>query len=117
SKRCAVCGREMAWRKAWARNWDTVRHCSKACRRRGLRPVDHELEAAILRLLAGRRAGATICPSEAARDVDPEHWRAHMEPARAAARRLEADGRVTITQRGRPVDPSRARGPIRIRRR
>jgi hypothetical protein len=38
-----------------------------------------------------------------------------MEPARAAARRLVADGEVEITQRGRVVDPSTARGPIRIR--
>jgi hypothetical protein len=34
SKPCAVCGRPMTWRKAWARNWDEVRHCSDACRAR-----------------------------------------------------------------------------------
>jgi hypothetical protein len=34
SKPCAVCGRPMSWRKAWARNWDQVRHCSDACRAR-----------------------------------------------------------------------------------
>jgi hypothetical protein len=34
SKPCAVCGRPMTWRKAWARNWDEVRHCSDACRTR-----------------------------------------------------------------------------------
>lgn len=34
SKTCAVCGREMTWRKAWAKNWDEVRYCSEACRRR-----------------------------------------------------------------------------------
>jgi hypothetical protein len=34
SKPCAVCGRPMTWRKAWARNWDQVRHCSDACRAR-----------------------------------------------------------------------------------
>lgn len=32
-KPCAVCGRPMSWRKAWARNWDAVRYCSEACRR------------------------------------------------------------------------------------
>jgi hypothetical protein len=39
-----------------------------------------------------------------------------MEPARMAARRLVARGLVEVTQRGRVVDPSRATGPIRIRR-
>lgn len=34
SKPCAVCGRAMVWRKAWAKNWDAVRYCSVACRRK-----------------------------------------------------------------------------------
>ncbi|MGA1351028.1 MAG: DUF2256 domain-containing protein [Burkholderiaceae bacterium] len=32
SKPCSVCGREMTWRKAWAKNWDSVKYCSDACR-------------------------------------------------------------------------------------
>lgn len=32
-KTCAVCAREMVWRRAWAKNWDAVRYCSNACRR------------------------------------------------------------------------------------
>jgi hypothetical protein len=39
-----------------------------------------------------------------------------MEPARRAARRLVAAGTLEITQGGRVVDPSTARGPIRLRR-
>lgn len=34
SKPCAVCARTMSWRRAWAKNWDAVRYCSIACRRR-----------------------------------------------------------------------------------
>jgi len=33
SKPCAVCGRPMSWRKAWAKNWESVLYCSDACRR------------------------------------------------------------------------------------
>ena len=33
SKPCSVCGRPMVWRKAWAKNWADVKHCSDACRR------------------------------------------------------------------------------------
>ena len=32
SKICIVCGREMTWRKSWAKNWDEVKYCSDACR-------------------------------------------------------------------------------------
>lgn len=67
-------------------------------------------------LLDRRARGATICPSEAARAVDPDGWRDLMEPARAAARRLVVAGAVEITQGGTVVDPSTARGPIRVRR-
>jgi hypothetical protein len=74
------------------------------------------LETAITDLLDRRATGATICPSEAARAVGGEDWRPLMEDARAAARRLVAAGRVEITQGGRVVDPSTAKGPIRIRR-
>jgi hypothetical protein len=106
----------MTWRAAWAANWDEVRYCSDRCRRRKVRPVDRELEVAIRTLLADRTRSATICPSEAARAVDPDGWRALMEPARAAARRLVAAGDVEITQGGRVVDPSTCKGPIRVRR-
>jgi hypothetical protein len=33
SKSCQVCGREMTWRKSWAKNWQEVKHCSDACRK------------------------------------------------------------------------------------
>jgi hypothetical protein len=135
-KVCASCGRAFAWRRAWARDWDQVRYCSDACRRRKVRPVDRALEVAILELLDARAVGATICPSEAARQVaasDPdggppsprssrapaagaEAWRELLEPARRAARRLVDSGEVELTQRGRVVDPSTFRGPVRIRR-
>ncbi|MCO6049085.1 DUF2256 domain-containing protein [Mesorhizobium sp. RP14(2022)] len=32
SKPCRHCGRPMAWRKAWARNWNEVLYCSDRCR-------------------------------------------------------------------------------------
>jgi hypothetical protein len=108
----------MEWRKAWARNWEDIRFCSERCRRHGgPSPTDRALEAAIDALLDARSASATICPSEAARVVGGDDWRPLMEPARAATRRLVAAGRVEVLQRGKVVDPSTARGPIRVRRR
>ena len=120
SKTCESCGRAIEWRKKWERDWDSVRYCSSACRKRGVTDVDRQLEAAITHLLSQRAASATICPSEAARlvaDTDGNAWLHLMEPARRAARRLVDRGEVEITQGGHVVDPSTAKGPIRIRRR
>lgn len=121
-KTCASCGRRIEWRAKWARDWANVKYCSDACRVRGVREVDRELEASIQSLLDARAASATICPSEAARAVaaarglpGDEPWRELMEPARRAARRLVASAEVEITQGGRVVDPSTAKGPIRVR--
>ncbi|MEU3459457.1 DUF3253 domain-containing protein [Streptomyces sp. NPDC006733] len=83
------------------------------------RQLDQRLEREILQLLERRGPTATICPSDAARAVyagDDDGWRALMDPARRAAGRLVAAGQVEITQAGRPVDLTTARGPIRIRR-
>ena len=82
-KTCATCGRTMTWRAKWAANWDEVRYCSDRCRRHKVQPVDTALETAIRTLLDGRARGATICPSEAARAVEPEGWQVLMEPVYA----------------------------------
>lgn len=112
---CVVCGRRIEWRKKWERDWEHIKYCAKSCRARGVHETDRALEGAIVELLSGRAGGASICPSEAARAVDPDGWRGLMEPARMAARRLVLAGRVQITQRDRVVDASEARGPIRVR--
>lgn len=115
TKLCAACGRRFAWRKAWERSWAEVRYCSNGCRKSKPDATDRALEQAILSLLDERDANASICPSEAARRVEPEDWKPLMERARRAGRRLAAEGRVEFTQKGRVVDPSEFRGPVRLR--
>ena len=114
SKSCVVCGRTIEWRKKWERNWNDVRYCGEKCRRNKLADVDRLLEVAIIDLLRTRASDSSICPSEAARRVKPEEWRQLMPDARNAARRLVGQGHVVITQGGAKVDPSTAKGPIRI---
>lgn len=111
---CATCGRTFSWRKKWERNWDEVRYCSNQCRREKPGALDERLESAIFDLLSARDRGASICPSEAARAVEPD-WKPLMERVRRAARRLARAHRIEITQSGSPVDPDAFRGPIRIR--
>jgi hypothetical protein len=125
-KLCKTCRSPIQWQKKYEQDWDIIKYCSDACR--GYKPgeADAALEAAILSLLAERAATAgqdkidkTICPSEAAKEVGGKEtrrdWEGLMEPTRAAARRLVAKGKIVITQHGAVVDPSTAKGPIRLR--
>ena len=71
------------------------------------------IQSTILALLARRRPGASICPSEAARYLTDE-WRPLMPDVRAAAADLAGQGRLIVMQKGHPVDPATAKGPIRL---
>ena len=74
-----------------------------------------EAERTILELIAGRDPGKTICPSEAARALGGDDgFRPLMGLVREAAGALRERGEVAVTQRGEPVDPATARGPIRL---
>ena len=115
TKTCKRCGRTIEWRRKWADCWESIQYCSDACRRGKPGKADQQLEAAIISLLSSRAGTASICPSEAARMIFPESWREEMERTRRAARRLVAAGAIEITQGGRVVDPSTAKGPVRLR--
>jgi len=78
--------------------------------------VDRRLERVLDELLDRRRPDASVCPSEAARAVDPVAWPDLMPAARAAAGRLVEEGRAEVTQGGEVVDVATARGPVRVRR-
>ena len=71
--------------------------------------------AATARALLRKRDGRSICPSDVARVVGGEHWRACMTSVRTVAEVLAADGVLVVTQRGVQVDVD-ARGPIRLNR-
>jgi hypothetical protein len=118
-KTCKTCGHIFRWRKQWAQDWDIIKYCSDACRGHHPGASDTALEAAIFSLLAERGPDKSVCPSEAAKLVGGEetrhNWEDLMEPARSAARRLVATGKIVITQHGAVVDPGTAKGPMRLR--
>jgi predicted Zn-ribbon and HTH transcriptional regulator len=69
---------------------------------------------AILELIRERGPEKSACPSEAARRLAGEHWRAAMDDIHKAAASLQREGRLRVTQRGEPVDLISARGPVRL---
>lgn len=64
-------------------------------------------------LLRQRGPDKSICPSEVARAI-AEEWRPLMPLVREVAAQERKAGRLLITQKGKPVDPGTARGPIRL---
>ncbi len=79
------------------------------------RAMTSPLEDAVFALLAQRGPGKSICPSEAARAVDPEGWRRALPQVRSLAVGLARAGRLEITRHGRPVDPDAFKGVYRLR--
>ncbi|MDP3819897.1 MAG: DUF3253 domain-containing protein [Burkholderiales bacterium] len=74
------------------------------------------IEGKIFALLANRRAGATICPSEVARSLVPHHgpWRELMPQVRQVAQALARTNRLTVTRGGATVDATSPGGPVRL---
>jgi len=101
----------MEFRKKWAKNWEQVKFCGERCRKN---KTTDQYESQIMELLQQRGADKTICPSEVLSEVEKQDQVA-MEKVRAAARRLVAQGEISIMQKGVRVDPSTARGPIRLK--
>jgi len=71
-------------------------------------------EYEILNLLRTRGYNKSICPSEVLRPEEKQN-KLIMEQVRKAAQRLVAKGHIFITQKGQIVDPSSAKGPIRLK--
>lgn len=78
------------------------------------RVTSKAIERAVMTLLE-KRHPRTACPSEVARSVDAAGWRSRMQPVRDAVTRLAKRGRIDVVQKGLRIDPTKARGPIRLR--
>lgn len=75
----------------------------------------------LLDLARERGPEKSFCPSEAARrlvELYPElgsDWRRWMQPTRQVAQELEQEGLLDFLQKGRRIQASSVRGPIRLR--
>ena len=72
-------------------------------------PSDNTIADVLLDLAHQRGVGKTFCPSEAARRLSDD-WRSLMPEVRRVAAQLD----LLATQKGVPVDPLTAKGPIRL---
>lgn len=81
-------------------------------------PSEEAITESILRLVAARGPGKTVCPSEVARELGgphPENWSPLMQPVRRVAVRMTKAGAVAILRKGKAVaDPDDFRGIYRL---
>jgi hypothetical protein len=73
------------------------------------------IEAAILEKLAKLGPGKSIEPADVAKEMEPERWQRMLPKVKTVALGLMRQGRLTITKKGKPIDPSRMKGVIRLR--
>lgn len=82
----------------------------------GRRPIDPaRIRDTIIDLCTARGVEKSICPSEVARALDTTEWRSHLSRVRSVAAELARQGRIDILRKGKPVDPDRVKGVIRLR--
>ena len=74
-----------------------------------------DISETILSFATHRGPEKSTCPSEIARMLYPDDWRRHMRNVQNAAIELHNQGKVVITQKGKPVDVNHIKGPIRIK--
>jgi hypothetical protein len=72
-------------------------------------PSDKDIADVLLDLAHQRGVGKTFCPSEAARRLSDD-WRPLMPEVRRVAAQLD----LVASQKGVPIDPMTAKGPIRL---
>ncbi|MBD3835789.1 DUF3253 domain-containing protein [Brevundimonas sp.] len=73
------------------------------------------IEAAIFEKLSALGPGKSIEPAEVAKALQPEQWQRMLPKVRTTALGLMRQGRLTITKKGKPVDPDDFRGVTRLR--
>ena len=59
--------------------------------------------------------GKSIEPTDVAKELQPEQWQRMLPKVRGVALGLMRQGRLTITKKGKPVDPNAVKGVIRLR--
>ena len=74
-----------------------------------------DISATILSTAIQRGPQKSTCPSEIARMLFPDDWSKHMKNIVDVAIDLHHQGKVLITQKGKPIDVNHIKGPIRIK--
>jgi hypothetical protein len=111
-KICASCGRPMEWRKAWEKNWESIRYCSDSCRRDKFDKTSGSVRDAILAMVKVNGLKKPVAEAEVAQYLWQADWEKRLEEVRRVARQLHHAGLITIFQSGRPIKDLNFKGAV-----
>ncbi len=105
----------MEWRKAWEKNWDSMRYCSDSCRRHKLDKNSIHIREAILLLTKKSAPSRPVTQEDIVKYLWPHEGMTRLEEVRRIARILHSEKLITIIQNGRPISDLNFKGPVQFR--
>ena len=78
-------------------------------------PIETAIVEKLAKAVPKGVGGKSIEPAEVAKELQPEQWQRMLPKVRGVALSLMRQGRLTITKKGKPVDPNAVKGVIRLR--
>ena len=78
-------------------------------------PIETAIFEKLSRIDPKGENGKSIEPADVAKELQPVQWQRMMPKVRAVAQGLMRQGRLTITKKGKAVDPNAFKGVIRLR--
>ncbi len=102
----------MEWRKAWEKNWESIRYCSDSCRRDKFDKKSIHVREAILSMTKKAGISKPVAASDVAQSLWPSEWESRLEEVRRVARLLHEEKLITILQQGKPITDLNFKGPV-----
>jgi hypothetical protein len=104
----------MQWRKAWEKNWDSMRYCSDSCRRDKFDKNSIHVREAILILTKKSGPSKPVPQEDVVKYLWPHEGLTRLEEVRRVARILHSEELITIIQNGRPITDLNFKGPAQF---
>jgi hypothetical protein len=102
----------MEWRKAWEKNWDSIRYCSDSCRRDKFDKKSTNVRETILAMTKTAGKSKPVPATDVAQSLWPLEWETRLEEVRRVARLLHHEKLITILQNGKPITDLNFKGPV-----
>ena len=78
-------------------------------------PIQEAIVARLAKVDPQGLGKASIEPAEVAKFLQPEQWQRVLPKVKTAALGMMRQGKLIITKKGKPIDPSKMKGVVRLR--
>ena len=78
-------------------------------------PIQDAIAARLAKVDPQALGKASIEPAEVAKFLQPEQWQRILPKVKTTALGMMRQGKLVITKKGKPIDPGKMKGVIRLR--